>query len=152
MHDLDGDGQRNLIGQHSTSQIQFEDYNDKPITFQCETLWNAEADESRSRLYGVSMFRTETSGGERLVQRLVRSWRKTCTDQPNKCSSGQGVHASCFFMSSRQGSAEAPHSGSDRFRPMDLRLRQMVSASSCGTCLRSFSRGGLNWALPSHCP
>ena len=98
MHDLDGDGQRNLIGQHSTSQIQFEDYNDKPITFQWETLWNAEADESRSRLYGVSMFRTETSGVVRLVLQLVRSWCKICFNQSNRCSSGQSVQASCLFL------------------------------------------------------
>ena len=36
--DLDGDGQRDLIGQHTTSQTEFEDYNGKSITLQWETL------------------------------------------------------------------------------------------------------------------
>ena len=52
MHDLDGDGQRDLIGQHTTSQMEFEDYDGKPITLQWETLWDAAADAGRSRLYG----------------------------------------------------------------------------------------------------
>ena len=34
MHDLDGDGQRDLIEQHTTSQMEFEDYDGKPITLQ----------------------------------------------------------------------------------------------------------------------
>ena len=45
-----------------------------------------------------SIFRTETSGVVRLVLRLVRSWCKTCFDQSNRCSSGQGVQALCLFL------------------------------------------------------
>ena len=52
MNDLDGDGQRDLIGQHTTSQMEFEDYDGEPITLQWETLWDAAADAGRSRLYG----------------------------------------------------------------------------------------------------
>ena len=52
MHDLDGDGQRDLIGQHTTSQMEFEDYNGKPITLQWDNLWDASADAGRSRLFG----------------------------------------------------------------------------------------------------
>ena len=59
-------------------------------------------------------------------------------------------HRQSKSVLSDQGSAEAPHSGSVRFHPIDLRLRQIVSASSCGTCLRSFSRSGypLGIAIP----
>ena len=39
-------------------------------------------------------------------------------------------HRQSKSVLSDQGSAEAPHSGSDRFHPIDLRLRQIVSASS----------------------
>ena len=34
MHDRGGDGQRDLIGQHTTSQMEFEAYTDKLITLQ----------------------------------------------------------------------------------------------------------------------
>ena len=39
-------------------------------------------------------------------------------------------HRQSKSVLSDQGSAEAPHRGSDRFHPIDLRLRQIVSASS----------------------
>ena len=52
IHDLDGDGERDLIGQHTTSQMEFEDYDGKPITLQWTTLWDVAADAGRSRLYG----------------------------------------------------------------------------------------------------
>ena len=56
MHDLDGDGQRDLIGQHTTSQMEFEDYDGKPITLQWETLWDATAEAGCFLLYRIKLF------------------------------------------------------------------------------------------------
>ena len=142
MHDLVGDGQRDLIGQHTTSQMECEDYNGKPITLQWTNFWDAAADAGRSRLYGGIHIQDGDLGGERLVLRLVRSWCKTCCDQPNRCSSGKGVHAPCFFAPTNRGSAEALYSGSVRFQPINLRFRQIDWVLSCGTCLSSYWRGG----------
>ena len=43
MHDLDRNGKRDLVGQHTTAQTEFEDYNGKTITLQRETMWDAAA-------------------------------------------------------------------------------------------------------------
>ena len=77
-----------------------------------------------------SIIRTETSGVVRLVLRLMRSQFKTCSDQPNRCSSGQGVHASCFLCLHVRVLLRHPIAVLSASIPSTSGSAQMVSASS----------------------
>ncbi len=52
VQDLDGDGQRDLIGSFTARELTFEDYDGPPIELRWETVWDAAADAGLSRLYG----------------------------------------------------------------------------------------------------
>ena len=52
VQDLDGDGERDLIGAWSTDALSFEEYSGDTIHLRWNTLWDAAAEAGRSRLYG----------------------------------------------------------------------------------------------------
>ncbi|MBO9403261.1 DUF6851 domain-containing protein [Shimia sp. R9_3] len=51
-YDLDGDGALDLLGQYTTNELSFEEYDGSPITLQWDTLFDAAAEAGLSRLYG----------------------------------------------------------------------------------------------------
>ncbi|MDW3181514.1 DUF6851 domain-containing protein [Roseobacter sp.] len=51
-YDLDGDGERDLLGQYVTDELAFEDGSGDTVTLQWASLWDAAAEAGLSRLYG----------------------------------------------------------------------------------------------------
>ncbi|RCL53860.1 MAG: phosphoesterase [Synechococcus sp. MED-G70] len=78
VQDLDGDGERDLIGAWSTDELSFEEYDGDTIRLSWNTLWDAAAQAGRSRLYGGIHIQDGDLRGRAMGQQVAETvWGQT---------------------------------------------------------------------------
>ena len=78
VQDLDGDGERDLIGAWSTDELSFEQYDGDTIHLSWNTLWDAAAEAGRSRLYGGIHIQDGDLRGRAMGQQVAETvWSQT---------------------------------------------------------------------------
>ena len=78
VQDLDGDGERDLIGSWSTDELSFEAYDGDTIHLSWNTLWEAAAEAGRSRLYGGIHIQDGDLRGRAMGQQVAEMvWSQT---------------------------------------------------------------------------
>ena len=78
VQDLDGDGERDLIGAWSTDELSFEEYDGDTIHLSWNTLWDAAAEAGRSRLYGGIHIQDGDLRGRAMGQQVAETvWSQT---------------------------------------------------------------------------